>query len=40
MSEPRKSLLQKEGYDSWKDLPTGVLLGTVVLEDIFPTNWA
>src|SRR5208282_3243626 len=39
MSEPIKSLLQKEGYESWKDLPTGALLGTVELEDVFPTNF-
>ena len=38
MSEPIKSLFHKEGYNSWKDLPTGALLGRVVLEDIFPTN--
>jgi hypothetical protein len=39
MSEPTKSLLQKEGYESWKDLPTGALLGTVELEDVFTTNF-
>src|ERR1051326_6876256 len=39
LSEPIKSLLQQEGYDSRKDLRAGRLPGTVVLEDIFPTNF-
>jgi hypothetical protein len=39
MSEPIKSILQKEGYESWKDLPTGALPGTVELKDVFVTNF-